>query len=129
MKIPKIPNKELWRSSKVNYALWLIFKLGILFGAGILIFGTILTSLFNPQHSGNQVPPQISVTANIVMALACIALSLNFLLEGYVFALKSPKKSLRSVINRFSLFALAAILLGAVAISLGILAIKEWLQL
>jgi hypothetical protein len=63
------------------------------------------------------------------MALACIALSLNFLLEGYVFALKSPKKSLRSVINRFSLFALAAILLGAVAISLGILAIKEWLQL
>ncbi len=128
MKIPKIPNKELWRSSKVNYALWLVFKLGLLLGVGILIFGTVLTGLFNPQHSGNRVPPKISAAAEAVMALACMALSLNCILEGYVFALKTPKKSMRSVINRFTLFVFAAILLGAVVIVLGISAVRDWLQ-
>lgn len=125
MKIPKIPNKELWRSSKVNYALWLIFKLGILLGVGILIFGTIAAGLFYPQRFENRVPPLVSAVADTVMALACMALSLNFLLEGYVFALKSPKKSMRSIINRFSLFAFAAVFLGAVAIVLGISAVRD----
>ena len=104
------------------------FKIGLPLGVGILVVGTLVAGLLDPQHFGNRVPPRVSSVAEAVMSLACMALSLNCLLEGYVFV-QGATRTVRSVINRFLLYAITAILLGGGAIVLGVLAVREWLNL
>ena len=127
MKIPRISNRELWRFGKANSALWLTFKLGLPLGIAILVIGTIFAGLIDPKQFGKRVPPKVSSVAGAVMALACIALSLNCLLEGCVFAQSSPK-SVRFVINRVLPYIFTSILLGGGAIVLCILAVRDWLR-
>lgn len=126
MKIPRIRNRELWCFGKLNSALWLTFKLGLPLGIAILVIGTIFAGLRGQQQFGQQVPPKVAAVAEAVMALACMALSLNYLLEGYAFV-QGDIKSIRSIINRALPYVLATVLLGGGAIVLCILAIRDWL--
>jgi hypothetical protein len=127
MKIPRISNRELWRFGKLNSVLWLTFKFGLPLGIAILVIGTIFAGLIDPQQFGKRVPPKVSSVAEAVMALACIALSLNCLLEGYVSSQSFPK-SVRLVINRVLPYILISVLLGVGAVVLCILAVRDWLK-
>jgi hypothetical protein len=128
MKIPRISEKQLCRLGKINSALWLAFKIGLPLGAGILVVGTLGAGLLDMQRFGDRVPPRVSSVAEAVMSLACIALSLNCILEGYV-SIQGAARSVRFIINRILLYVITAVLLGSGAIVLGILAVREWLNL
>lgn len=82
----------------------------------------------NPLHFGNQVQPQLTAVAELIMAVACAALALEFLLDGLVFA-RSFAKSIRPAISGIVANGFVAAILASCAVALGVTAIRNWLRL
>jgi hypothetical protein len=127
MKRPRITAENLRRFEKMDRLMWYIFKLCLPLGIGILVLGTMVAGLRDPQHPRNQVPARVSAAGEIVMAMACFALALSFLLEGYVFA-RGFAKSVRFGVNGIFANTFGAVLLGSGAIALCMFAVRDWLR-
>ena len=126
MKIPGIPTSKLNRFGRTNRALWLVFKVGLPLGVTILVLGTVVACLSNPQHFGNQVPQRVAAVAETILALAFAALTLASILDGYV-SVWGFGKSIRFAISGILIHTLVAILLASLAIVLAVFAVRDWL--
>jgi hypothetical protein len=126
MKNPKISNQLLGRLNKVHRILWLAFAFGLPLGVGILLMGSIVPGFFD-TNVGNQESPRVSALAEMVMALACMALAMNCLLEGFVFV-RGFAKTVRFGISGVLIYTLVAMILTSGAIMLGVFAVRNWLR-
>jgi hypothetical protein len=128
MKVPRMSISGVRRLEKTGHALRLVFKIGLPLGVGIIVVGTVIAGLHDPQRSGNEVPPRVSAVGEMVMAIACVALASNCLLEAWVF-LHGFAKSVRFAISGVLPYVLAGVLLGGGAIVLGVMATRDWMRL
>ncbi len=107
--------------------MWLTFKLCLPLSVAILVLGTAVVGLRDPQHPLTAVPARVSATAETVMALGCLALASSCLLEGYVFV-RGFAKSVRFGVSGTVAYTFGTVLLACGAIVLCILAARDWSQ-
>jgi len=124
MRIPGISINELKRLGKARRALSLVFKIGLPLGAAVLVFGTVVAGLRDPQHLRHQVPPRVSGVAEIIMAVACVALALNLLLEGMV-DVKGFAPSFRLGISGAIAYVFMAAFMGSIAFALALFSYRD----
>jgi hypothetical protein len=110
----RAPLAEMSRAERVNRVLWLIFKIGLSAGILVLILGAIMKS-----------PSGFTAVAEAILAISCAALALESAFEGYVYARRTAK-SVRFAISGAVANAVFAVLLGSGAVTLAVMAIRDW---
>ena len=125
MKAPEIQIREVRSLNGINRKLRLAFKIGLPLGAGVLIFAAILGGFNSPQHPQHRSAARMSAIAEALMAMACIAMTLKFLLDAYV-CVRGFSKSGRLRVSGSIGYASGAVILASAAMVLATMAIKDW---
>jgi hypothetical protein len=126
MRVPRVPMRRVRAIEKASAALRRTFKLGLFTGIGLLLLASVTPGRIQARHPANPPHSRVNAVAEVVMAVACAAMSLSCLLEGYISA-RGFAGSIRLVVSAALAHGLGAAILGSCAAMLALQAIRDWL--
>lgn len=128
MRIPKTSTKRLKQISQLNSALWFLFKAAGIGGLGILTLGLLVSVILDVNEDSDQLSPLVFAIPATVWSLGGLALALNFLLEGYVYAF-SYSHTGREIITGTIWYIFGAAILAVHAFYFALAAFHYWMEM